>query len=121
MPKGSFTHIILYIIFSYFSEIIFCILYLGTYALRPIAKYDFGIYRPYLVSDILRYRYMGANNLSYQLLGISEKNIYQFTMFIHDFKSMCSSVISLILQLNDFHKNDFHKKILCIDFYRLII
>lgn len=65
---------------------------------------DFGIYGPYLVSDILRYKQLWNNIDITDKLAISEANISEFSEFIHKFKSACLSLISLAWQLDDFRE-----------------
>ncbi len=60
---------------------------------------NYGIYSPYLVSDILRYygfdRNVADKGATVDLLAVSKDNIEQFCEFIHGFKSVLFSIISL--------------------------
>jgi len=60
---------------------------------------DFGIYPPYLVSDILRYRSTFVKQRTIDELCISSQNIIDFCGFVHGFKSQSFTFISLYMQL----------------------
>ncbi len=68
---------------------------------------NYGVYSPYLVSDILRYyildRDVAEEGSTVDLLAISKENIEQFCEFIHGFKSVLFSIISLHQTLCDIY------------------
>jgi hypothetical protein len=66
---------------------------------------EFGIYPPYLVSDIIRQtnKNIEDGRIIYsgtiEWLPLSKYNINEFTSFIHNFKSACFEIISLLFHL----------------------
>jgi hypothetical protein len=62
---------------------------------------NFGVYTPYLVSYIVRYKQVNYNESTVDALCLTSENINDFSKFIHRFKSACFSIISLYYQLNE--------------------
>jgi hypothetical protein len=68
---------------------------------------NFGVYSPYLVSDILRESSRNIEKGEFmifqavEILPISEYNIDEFAGFIHGFKSTCFEILSLYHQLKE--------------------
>ena len=62
---------------------------------KPI---KYGVYPPYLVSDIIRFKEVGKND-AIDALALSKKNIKGFCEFIYGFKSVLFTTISLYHQL----------------------
>lgn len=60
---------------------------------------NYGVYAPYLVSYILRYKQVNYYDATVDALCLTKDNIEEFAKFIHRFKSACFSIISLYYQL----------------------
>jgi hypothetical protein len=76
--------------------------------LRKLQKFEvlegeFGIYAPYLVSDILRHHSTFVKQHTIDELCITSENIVQFCSFIHGFKSIAFTFTSLFMQLISEH------------------
>ena len=79
--------------------------HLGTIEKDIICGYDIRLNRPYLVDDILRHKSLNARISSDKLLGINKHNITEFTKFIHDFKSLSFSLVSLFFNVEKILSN----------------
>ena len=80
--------------------------------LRRLEKFkvldgEFGIYPPYLVSDILRHRSTFVKQHTVDELCITSNNITAFCSFIHGFKSQAFTFISLYMQLISGYNDQF--------------
>jgi hypothetical protein len=63
---------------------------------KPI---NYGVYTPYLVSDIIRFKNEFFDDTAVDTLALSADNIKEFCEFIHGFKSVLFTTISLYRQL----------------------
>jgi hypothetical protein len=56
---------------------------------------EFGLYRPYLLSDMLRYGSSFWGDYIIDVLSLTDKNIDTFAAFVNSFKSLVFTIVSL--------------------------